>query len=268
MANFMRFDFGRGLWINSTDGGQTFSDAVNGLLKGTLANRPDAGSGRRFYFATDTTELFYDTGTTWVKIGSDADTLDGKDGLYYLARTNHTGTQAPSTISPQGAGSGLDADKLDGKHATDFGRKFGGVHVYRSAAQTISNQVLTFISWDTENYDTDSIWSSSDPTKLVVPSDVTRVRLSAGVRWADKSGTTSEYGTWFNKNKTEASAETGITGYNFAHWSRADTYGRCGYSFASPVIPVVGGDFFKLVVYQNTGGALTVNAWMAMELIQ
>lgn len=264
MANFMRFDFSRGAWTNSTDGGQTFSDAGWCLLAGTLAARPAAGVADRMYFATDANEFFYDNGATWVS----TDTLDGQNGAYYLARANHTGTQAPSTISPQGAGSGLDADKLDGKHATDFSRKFGGAHVYRSAAQTISNQVFTFISWDTENYDTDSIWSSSDPTKLVVPSGVTRVRLNAGVRWADKSGTTSEYGTWFNKNKTEASAETGITGYNFAHWSRADTYGHCGYSFASPVIPVVGGDFFKLVVYQNTGGALTVNAWMAMELIQ
>lgn len=217
MANFMRFDFSRGAWTNSTDGGQTFSDAGWCLLAGTLAARPAAGVADRMYFATDANEFFYDNGATWV---------------------------------------------------STFSRKFGGAHVYRSAAQTISNQVFTFISWDTENYDTDSIWSSSDPTKLVVPSGVTRVRLNAGVRWADKSGTTSEYGTWFNKNKTEASAETGITGYNFAHWSRADTYGHCGYSFASPVIPVVGGDFFKLVVYQNTGGALTVNAWMAMELIQ
>jgi hypothetical protein len=30
-----------------------------------------------------------------------------------LDRTNHTGTQTPATISPQGAGSGLDADLLD-----------------------------------------------------------------------------------------------------------------------------------------------------------
>lgn len=31
------------------------------------------------------------------------------------ARANHTGTQAPVTISPQGSGSGLDSDKLRGK---------------------------------------------------------------------------------------------------------------------------------------------------------
>jgi hypothetical protein len=47
----------------------------------------------------------------------DADKLDGQDGSYYLDRANHTGTQAPSTISPQGSGSGLDADMVDSYHA-------------------------------------------------------------------------------------------------------------------------------------------------------
>jgi hypothetical protein len=43
-----------------------------------------------------------------------ASKLGGYDGSYYLNRANHTGTQAPSTISPQGSGSGLNADKVDG----------------------------------------------------------------------------------------------------------------------------------------------------------
>ena len=49
-----------------------------------------------------------------------ADKLDGQHGTYFQDRANHTGTQAPSTISPQGAGSGLDADTLDGQHASYF----------------------------------------------------------------------------------------------------------------------------------------------------
>ena len=49
---------------------------------------------------------------------NNADKLDGQDGSYYLNRANHTGTQAPSTISPQGSGSGLDADTVDGFHAS------------------------------------------------------------------------------------------------------------------------------------------------------
>jgi hypothetical protein len=58
-----------------------------------------------------------------------ANRLDGWDGSYYLSRANHTGTQSPDTISPQGSGSGLDADMVDGYHADDFiamGFFFGG----------------------------------------------------------------------------------------------------------------------------------------------
>ena len=50
----------------------------------------------------------------------DADTVDGKHASDLLNRANHTGTQAPSTISPQGTGSGLDADTVDGQHAAAF----------------------------------------------------------------------------------------------------------------------------------------------------
>lgn len=60
-----------------------------------------------------------------VNTNLNADKLDGQHGTFFQARENHTGTQAPSTISPQGAGSGLDADKLDGKHASSFVQKAG-----------------------------------------------------------------------------------------------------------------------------------------------
>ena len=63
-------------------------------------------------------------GTNWqsnvsnANYASNAGKLDGQDGSYYLNRANHTGTQPPSTISPQGSGSGLDADTLDTFHAS------------------------------------------------------------------------------------------------------------------------------------------------------
>lgn len=52
--------------------------------------------------------------------GLDADTVDGKHASDLTARANHTGTQAPSTISPQGSGSGLNSDTLDGQDASAF----------------------------------------------------------------------------------------------------------------------------------------------------
>ena len=55
-----------------------------------------------------------------VNTNLNSDKLDGQHGTFFQARENHTGTQAPSTISPQGAGSGLNADLLDGLHSSAF----------------------------------------------------------------------------------------------------------------------------------------------------
>ena len=59
-------------------------------------------------------------GTNWQSNVSNADKLDGQEGSYYLNRANHTGTQPPSSISPQGSGSGLNADKLDGQEGSYY----------------------------------------------------------------------------------------------------------------------------------------------------
>ncbi|MBC8232538.1 hypothetical protein H8E77_23570 [bacterium] len=79
------------------------------------------------YDASDLLDLSQHEGTldlTHIPQGPDsglhADLLDSQHGPFYLNRANHTGTQAPSTISPQGSGSGLDADMVDGKHDYDL----------------------------------------------------------------------------------------------------------------------------------------------------
>lgn len=64
---------------------KAFLDGVeDGLVavmngKGLLSARPAAGNSGARYFATDEGVEYRDNGTTWDKIGSDADTLDGYD---------------------------------------------------------------------------------------------------------------------------------------------------------------------------------------------
>lgn len=45
---------------------------------------------------------------------ADVDAAEAAAKAYSVQRANHTGTQAPNTIAPQGAGSGLNADAVDG----------------------------------------------------------------------------------------------------------------------------------------------------------
>ena len=77
-----------------------------------------------------------------VNTNLNADKLDGQHGTFFQARANHTGTQAPSTISPQGAGSGLDADKLDGKHASEFVYTTGGTMTGDLTVPTVNGDIF------------------------------------------------------------------------------------------------------------------------------
>lgn len=53
--------------------------------------------------------------------GIDADKLDGQEGAYYLPAASYTAADVlTKLLTVDGAGSGLDADLLDGQHASDF----------------------------------------------------------------------------------------------------------------------------------------------------
>ncbi|WP_028988019.1 hypothetical protein [Thermicanus aegyptius] len=78
---------------------------------------------------------------TWPQ-ATNADTVDGQHGAYYLSRANHTGTQAPNTIAPQGVGSGLDADMVDGKHLSAIGMTHNGT-LYRTPTNYSTSYATT-----------------------------------------------------------------------------------------------------------------------------
>lgn len=84
-----------------------------------LSTAPSSPVKGQIYYDTDTDEFLFWNGSDWVSAagmtagdiltalltvdgagsGLDADLLDAQSGAYYLARTNHTGTQTASTIS-------------------------------------------------------------------------------------------------------------------------------------------------------------------------
>ena len=115
-------------------------NAAGNLIAGLNADQTDG------YEAADLLDRANHTGTQppatiapqGAASGLDADQLDGQEGTFYLDRVNHTGVQPPNTISPQGAGSGLDADQLDGQEGSFYLDRTN--HTGTQAPTTISPQ--------------------------------------------------------------------------------------------------------------------------------
>lgn len=93
------------------------NEIQNGVFQ-VLATAPGSPVEGQFYYDSVDKVLYFHNGTGWVAAsmsaasilsalltvdgtgtGLDADLLDGEHGSHYLDRTNHTGTQAASTIS-------------------------------------------------------------------------------------------------------------------------------------------------------------------------
>lgn len=88
--------------------------ADTGAVHGATSS-PTANSNMRRN-ASGQTEVADATTSTQAATKGQMDTAMAANAAADRARSNHTGTQAPATISPQGAGSGLDADMVDGKN--------------------------------------------------------------------------------------------------------------------------------------------------------
>ena len=117
---------------------------------------------------------------------------------------------------------------------------FRGCLLQRSAGITgINASALYTLLWDTEAYDTDALHSpGTNPGRITIPAGVTRVQLTAGLRLANVGGTSGVQAS-LRKNGT-----TKVASF---------TYGAMGYTdsggvLISPVLPVMAGDYFEVIL--------------------
>ncbi len=142
--------------------------------------------------------------------------------------------------------------------------RFYGANVYLTSAEATANTTELEVPWDAAYYSDLGIWSSSNPTKLYVPAGVTKVRISAGIRWA---ANTVGY-----RNVRIRSNPGGVYAAN-SIWGAADHIagenGDC--TITTGVIDVQDIEYFELVVKQSSGGALDVRAvegtYFQMEIV-
>lgn len=130
---------------------------------------------------------------------------------------------------------------------------------------SLSNAVITPVPFTTEVYDDVGIHDNAvNPERLTVPAGYTRAKLRGRATFA--SSAVGERTINFSKNGAAFAGGGGETRYGNTSPTTVSLF------IASPMVPVVAGDYFTMDVYQNSGGALTLNGnssetWFGIELI-
>lgn len=232
--------------------GSEFSAKHYSAKASGFADDAEAASGTVLITANDTTAAVLDTSLlVSSNLTKNVDNPAGDETL--TLDTAHP--QAPDI-------SGGDALKLLRVNAGETALEYAapaaarGALVYNNPS-TSSGVPIDFTS---ESYDTDAIHdNSTNPERLTVPSGVTLVRLTANVAFNGGTALT----LYIEKNGGDTYAGRAIV-------QHIDAVSQAGaLNITSPILSVVGGDYFRLIptgatVPENTTGTTT---WFAMEII-
>lgn len=127
---------------------------------------------------------------------------------------------------------------------------FSGALVHHSATQTV-NSTFSALTWDTEDYDTDS-WhdTGTNPERLTVPSGVSYVRICMNM--LDTSSVTGQWITALYMNGSDI--------FPGACRNEIETAGGDAVSVTSPVIAVTPGDYFEMFSFATSSRTTDADA--------
>ena len=212
------------------------------------------GAGANVAVLPDTTALLQGDGIDLFGVaggGNGGGTLDDLDDVNTASAINGDLLSFDGSLWRPDAG---------GTH-TRIPLPFKGALLGRTTDQTIVNQTSTDVVWQAADYDTDGFWSGSGSANLIIPNGITKVGLTASVRWENIS--TGDRECWFSKN---GSAFNGNS-----HHRQNSQFWRT-LKLTSSILPVVAGDVFKLHVWHDRGSNTSITAgpytWMALEVVE
>ena len=154
---------GTGYLIIQKDDELLWCDASANILQvlscvkfGTLANRPTAGKKGRLYFTTDTKELFYDNGSSWVRV------VSGETGIYDADLDTYLDVE-PSSDADKIVGytAGTQVLNISSAGILTF-HKQSACCAYLSANQSITANTITKVALDTALFDIQNEFDSTN----------------------------------------------------------------------------------------------------------
>ena len=133
----------------------------------------------------------------------------------------------------------------------------------KTTTQSISANTWTAISWATPAVDTSSFYSAGNPTRLTVPSGVSRVRITAQVQ-DDNSAAASTA----NSQALRVTRNGSTSGHGLAYTRETRYAGNQISHLSTAIIDVTPGDYFELEINSTWAcNVVTANSWFQIEAI-
>lgn len=135
--------------------------------------------------------------------------------------------------------------------------------------KTSNSTGLTFpviIAWEEAVYDTNAFWTAGAPSRLTIPSGVSRIRLTGSVSFEGMSTAGSVFAQILKNNVAQSPG----SGFTFRQ-------GSTGFSdnvipIMSPVIDVIAGDYFEIStqVSMSAQDQITFGyrTWLNLEVVE
>lgn len=137
------------------------------------------------------------------------------------------------------------------------------VSLYRSATLSLTTATWTQVTWDSESWDTDTMHSTGSNTSRLVFTTAGRYWLNVAA-WFDANATGSR-GVNLTKNGAGSRSASNVV-LSDAVLSAASI----GETFVGVTVEraFAAGDYIELFVYQNSGGALNLQAGTNKTVLQ
>lgn len=195
----------------------------------------------------------------------------------YLQNNVGIGTTAPGAklevagqIKITGGGPGAGRVLVSDSSGLASWQGFRGTLVYNNTNQSIPTNTSTYLSFNSEIYDTSSIHDTvTNNSRLTVPAGVTKVKLSAKAYWEAPGLTNFLVSVYIRKNGNNYPGMAAVAGPA----SGAISTVTIQQAFSS-VVNVNPGDYFEVLVVHGYGSNINVSnydgssTWFAMEIIE
>jgi hypothetical protein len=126
------------------------------------------------------------------------------------------------------------------------GLTFAGSSVYKSAAQSIPNDTLTTVTWNSEDFDTNSFHSTSTNTGRFTIPVAGKYLINVMIGW-DTTGNTNTKTVTMRKNGADLFKSNGL-GTGSDYQSQSLQY----------IVSAAVNDYYEILVYQTSGAAVNI----------